>query len=114
MITILVSLLFLGLLVGSFTALAPRGPWSEDSLAYNLYQIATGSAHGTIEVVSTVGVILFLAAVSYFAAKGVQSFAVEIGAKTFWIFVGVQIGALAIGEAVVMGALPALSRMLLR
>ena len=73
MTTILVTLLFLILLVGLFTALAPDGPWSEDSLAYTLYQLVTGNAHGTFEAVSTAGVMLFLAALAYFAARGCNS-----------------------------------------
>ena len=114
MIMILISLLFLGLLVGSFTALGPRGPWSEDSLAYNLYQLATGNAHGTIEVVSTLGVTLLLVALAYLSAIGVQVFVAEIGVKTFWIFVALQIGALAFAEAMIIIAFQVLSRVLLR
>ena len=83
MTTTLVTLLFLILLVGSFAALAPRGPWSEDSLAYTLYQLATGNAHSTVEVISTAGVMLFLAALAYFAARGVQLFVAKIGVMAF-------------------------------
>ena len=114
MTTTLVTLLFLVLLVGSFTALAPRGPWSEDSLAYTLHQLAIGNAHSIVEAVSTAGVMLFLAALAYFAARGVQLFVAEIGVKAFLVFMAVNVGALAVSIVISIVASPALSRAVLR
>ena len=114
MTTTLVTLLFLVLLVGSFVALAPRGPWSEDSLAYTLHQLVTGNAHSTVEAVLTVGVMLFLTALAYFAARGVQLFVAEIGGKAFLVFIAINTGALALSIVISIVAFPALFRTVLR
>ncbi|MDP3735279.1 MAG: hypothetical protein Q8R39_02530 [bacterium] len=107
-----VSVVLLALLVGSFTVLAARGAWSEDSLAYALYQLVTGKTHDVVEVGLIVFVALVLFAFAYFAACGLQSFVAEIGLKTFVVFMSTTIGALALGSIVSAFIFPSLLQLI--
>ena len=107
MATTLISVAFWWLLICSFGVLAPAGFWSNDSLAYNLFQLVSRRMTEWSGVVSTIGVTIFLAVVAYFAARGVQEI---FSLWTFLLFNTIAIGSLSLGHLIAISVLRMLAR----
>lgn len=96
--TVVLSLLFFGLLFISFSAL-PRGDiWSQESLLRLTVEITKGTVTDRISIITAVAVIVLIASMSFFAAKVIQAF---FDLKTGLIFACINIAAVIVAQILV-------------